>query len=138
MNLNLNLEPRSRGVDLAILAGLALMMVATRANHFAAIPDASWAIFFVGGFYLRHFTKWAFPLLMALAVVVDWAVITAQGINFWSHYCVSPGYWMLVPAYFSLWAGDGVTVFPRRQQRRRLVPQQALLGRGRHVAVESQ
>lgn len=105
MNLNLNLEPRSRGVDLALLAGLALAMVATRANHFAAIPDASWAIFFAGGFYLRHFTRRAFPLLMALAVVVDWAVITAQGINFWSHYCVSPGYWMLVPAYFSLWAG---------------------------------
>ena len=105
MNLNLNLEPRSRGVNLALLAGLALVMVATRANHFAAIPDASWAVFFVGGFYLRHFTKWAFPLLMALAVVIDYVVITAQGINFWSHYCVSPGYWMLVPAYFSLWFG---------------------------------
>ncbi len=105
MNLNPNLEPRSRGVNLALLAGLALVMVATRFNHFGAIPDASWAVFFVGGFYLRQWTKWAFPLLMALAVVVDWAVITSQGINFWSHYCVSPGYWMLVPAYFSLWAG---------------------------------
>ena len=105
MNLNLNSEPRSRGIHLAVLAGLALVMIATRANHFAAIPDASWAVFFVGGFYLRQWTKWAFPLLMALAVVIDWAVITSQGINFWSHYCVSPGYWMLVPAYFSLWAG---------------------------------
>ena len=105
MNLNLNSEPRSRGIPLAVLAGLALVMIATRANHFAAIPDASWAVFFVGGFYLRQWTKWAFPLLMALAVVIDWAVITSQGINFWSHYCVSPGYWMLVPAYFSLWAG---------------------------------
>lgn len=105
MNLNLNLEPRSRGVDLALLAGLALLMIATRANHFAAIPDASWAVFFVGGFYLRQWTKWAFPLLMALAVAIDYVVITAQGIDFWSHYCISPGYWMLVPAYFSLWAG---------------------------------
>ncbi|MBE2210235.1 MAG: hypothetical protein IAE66_01415 [Xanthomonadaceae bacterium] len=105
MNLNLNLEPRSRGADLSILIALALVMVATRFNHFAAIPDASWAVFFVGGFYLRRWTKWAFPLLMALAVFIDWAVITSQGIDFWSHYCVSPGYWMLVPAYFSLWFG---------------------------------
>ena len=105
MNLNLNLEPRSRGVNLALLAGLALVMVATRANHFAAIPDASWAVFFVGGFYLHRWTRWAFPLLMALAVVIDWIVISGSGIDFWSHYCVSPGYWALVPAHLAMWMG---------------------------------
>ena len=36
-----------------ILAILALVMTATRVNHFAALPDASWAVFFVAGFYLR-------------------------------------------------------------------------------------
>ncbi|UHQ24278.1 hypothetical protein LVB77_06170 [Lysobacter sp. 5GHs7-4] len=88
-----------------ILALLALLMVATRVNHWAPIPDASWAVFFIGGFYLRQWTRWAFPLLMALSVAVDYAVITGQGLSFWQHYCVSAAYWFLVPAYFAMWAG---------------------------------
>ncbi|RDZ26894.1 hypothetical protein [Lysobacter silvisoli] len=88
-----------------ILALLAALMLATRVNHWAPIPDASWAVFFLGGFYLRGWTRWAFPLLMALAVAVDYAVITRQGLSFWQHYCVSAAYWFLVPAYFAMWAG---------------------------------
>ncbi len=88
-----------------ILLLLALLMTATRINHFAPVPDASWAVFFLGGLYLRAWTRWAFPLLMALAVVIDWLVISAQGLQFWQHYCVSPGYVALVPAYLSLWTG---------------------------------
>ncbi|HEY0333819.1 MAG TPA: hypothetical protein VGC74_08945 [Stenotrophomonas sp.] len=84
---------------------LALLMAATRINHFAPVPDASWAVFFLGGLYLRSWTRWAFPLLMGLAVLVDWLVIRGQGIAFWQHYCVSAGYLALVPAYLSLWAG---------------------------------
>lgn len=88
-----------------ILALLAIAMATTRIHHFAAIPDASWAVFFVGGFYLRDWTRWAMPALMALAVVVDWLVIRSQGLSFWQHYCVSPAYWCLVPAYLALWTG---------------------------------
>ncbi len=88
-----------------ILTLLAVAMAMTRLNHFAVVPDASWAVFFIGGFYLRDWSRWAFPALMALAVVVDWLVIRAQGLNFWQHYCVSPAYWCLVPAYFFLWSG---------------------------------
>ncbi len=88
-----------------VLSLLVLLMAGTRINHFAPVPDASWAVFFIGGFYLRSWTRWAFPLLMALAVVVDWAVISSQGMSFWQHYCVSAAYWMLVPAYFAMWAG---------------------------------
>ncbi|MEN5265889.1 hypothetical protein [Stenotrophomonas sp. TWI587] len=88
-----------------VLSVLVLLMAATRVNHFAAIPDASWAVFFIGGFYLRQWTRWAFPLLMALAVLVDWIVIRHSGLDFWQHYCVSPGYWMLLPAYFAMWSG---------------------------------
>jgi hypothetical protein len=86
-----------------IFAILALVMAATRVNHFAALPDASWAVFFVAGFYLRGSVRWAFPLLIALAVLIDFVVITGQGMDFWSHYCVSAAYWFLLPAYFSLW-----------------------------------
>ena len=50
---------------------LALVMAGTRINHFAAIPDASWAVFFVAGFYLRGSWRWAFALLIAIAVLVD-------------------------------------------------------------------
>lgn len=94
-----------------LFALLAVLMVTTRFNlpasitHFGPLPDASWAVFFMGGFYLRRWTAWAFPALMGLAVLVDYAVITGQGINFWAHYCTSAAYWFLLPAYFSLWLG---------------------------------
>ena len=88
-----------------VLSLLVLLMLGTRINHFAPIPDASWAVFFIGGFYLRGWTRWVFPLLMVLAVAIDWAVISGQGMDFWGHYCVSSGYWALVPAYFAMWAG---------------------------------
>ena len=87
-----------------ILTRLAVTIAVTRLHHFATIPDASWAVFFVGGFYLREWTRWAFPALMALAVLVDWLAISAQGFSFWQHYCVSPAYWCLVPAHAVLWA----------------------------------
>lgn len=90
---------------IAILALLATLMAATRVHHFAAVPDASWAVFFIGGYYLNQWTRWAFPALMTLAVVVDWFVISSQGLDFWRHYCVSAGYWALLPAYFAMWAG---------------------------------
>ncbi|WP_305806326.1 hypothetical protein [Stenotrophomonas sp. YIM B06876] len=91
-----------------ILSVLVLLMAGTRINHFAPLPDASWAVFFIGGFYLRSWTRWAFPALMALAVAVDWAVISHQGLDFWQHYCVSAAYWMLIPAYFAMWAGGSL------------------------------
>lgn len=101
----------STGQRLAIFCAIALVLIATRLNvigtifHFAPIPDASWAMFFVGGYYLRGASRWAFPILMALAVLVDYWVITHAGMDFWAHYCVSPAYWFLLPSYFALWFG---------------------------------
>lgn len=108
------MKPNTR--NSLILALLAALMVATRVNHWAPIPDASWAVFFIGGFYLRDWTRWAFPALMALAVLVDYAVISRMGISFWDHYCVSAAYWFLVPAYFAMWAGG---LFVARNYKRR-------------------
>lgn len=101
----MTLTTRSR---VAIFLGLGALMAATRLNHFGAVPDASWAVFFIAGFYLRGSLRWAFPALMAIAVAVDYAVITGSGQSFWSHYCVSPGYWFLVPAHLSMWAGGSL------------------------------
>lgn len=108
---------------LAVFALLALVMVATRAHHFGALPDASWAVFFAAGIYLAGHQRWAFPALMALAVLVDWRVISATGIDFWSHYCVSPGYWFLLPAHAALLAAGQWAV------ARGFEPRWGLLGR---------
>lgn len=89
----------------SVFAVLAIVLSATRLHHFTGIPDASWAVFFLGGFHLARHTRLAFPVLMALAVLIDFIVITRQGLSFWEHACVSPAYWCLVPAYFSLWSG---------------------------------
>jgi hypothetical protein len=93
---------------LGILLALAVVMAATRIHLSLLhhnVEDASWAIFFLAGFWLRGAGRWAFPLLMAEAVLVDYLLINGQGIDFWSHYCVSVAYWFLIPSYFSLWLG---------------------------------
>jgi hypothetical protein len=93
---------------LGIFLALAAVMAATRIHlslFHHDIWDASWGIFFLAGFWLRGSVRWAFPLLMVEAVVVDYLVINGQGINFWDHYCVSAAYWFLAPSYLSLWLG---------------------------------
>ena len=80
---------------------LALTMVATRLQHACGaghILDASWAVLFLGGFYLR--SSWAFAALMAEAVLVDLAAITWGGV---SSVCISPAYALLLPAHGALW-----------------------------------
>ncbi len=95
---------------------LAALMAATRVHHFASIPDASWAVFFAAGFYLKKQWRWAFPALMAIAVLADWYVIHNAGMDFWRHYCVSAAYWFLVPTHAALWLGGAWLA--RRKARR--------------------
>ena len=103
---------------MGIFLMLALVMAATRIHHFGALPDASWGVFFLAGFWLRGSARWAFALLIAEAVLIDYLVISGQGISFWSHYCVSPAYWFM-PVYFgALWLGG--SWLARRQQGLRL------------------
>lgn len=94
-----------RQVSLLILAGLALLMLITRfqpIDHFLELPDASWAVFFIAGFYLAGMARWAFPMLMALSVAIDWVAIQYLSI---SNYCVTPAYWFLVPTHAVMWLG---------------------------------
>lgn len=87
-----------------IVAGLILaaFMAVTRGHHFDAInlPSASWAVFFLAGVLLKP--RWVFPALFIEASVLDFIAIQWQGVSDW---CVSPAYWMLVPAYAALWLG---------------------------------
>jgi len=104
---------KTQAQRLVIFLALAVVMAVTRLHPSLlhhAVQDASWGVFFLAGFWLgnparRTGLNWVFPLLMLEAVVVDYAVISGQGIDFWSHYCVSAAYWFLVPSYFCLWMG---------------------------------
>jgi len=79
---------------------LAAAMLATRFHHFgsvATLPDASLAVFFLAGFYLRPL--FFPPFFIAEAGLIDYATISG-GVRDW---CVSPAYVFLIPAYASLW-----------------------------------
>ena len=86
---------------LVIALLLAVVMLATRFHHFGSaisLPDASLAIFFLAGFYLRS------PLFLAGflagAGAIDYAAITYGGVSDW---CITPAYVFLVPTYASIW-----------------------------------
>lgn len=79
---------------------LAALLLLTRSHHVGDIthlPDASWAVFFVAGFYRG--TRGLFVGLLALAATTDLAAVTWFGV---SDFCVSPAYAFLVPAYGAL------------------------------------
>ncbi len=87
-----------------IIGGLLLSaMILTRGNITAHLQDASWAIFFMVGFYLRGAScgRYAFPAFFLLAFVIDLLVIDV--VNGGTHYCFTPSYPFLVPSYFAMW-----------------------------------
>lgn len=82
-----------------IIGGVLLLaMVATRGNIINHLQDASWAIFFLAGFYLRNYLS--FPVFMAAAFVIDLSVINLTGVD---NYCFTPAYMFTIPAYALLW-----------------------------------
>ncbi len=82
-----------------LIGGILLfLMVVTRAGFVSHIQDASWAVFFILGFYLRAVI--ALPLFLLVAFIVDLSVIKATGVE---NYCFTVAYPFLAPAYGSLW-----------------------------------
>ena len=94
-----SISSKSQYIIGSVLLGL---MVITRGNISAHLQDASWAIFFLVGFYLRDssLARLAFPLFFLAAFAIDLVVIDAQG---GVHYCFTPAYPFLIPAYASMW-----------------------------------
>jgi hypothetical protein len=87
-----------------IFLALAALMAVTRTSHFLTafhnFPDASLAIFFLGGFYLRR--PVFFVLLAVEAVAIDYVAINFSGV---SAYCVTIAYGFLAVSYLVVWAG---------------------------------
>jgi len=93
----------STTANTGMFIALAALMLATRFHHFGTalhLPDASMAIFFLGGLYLRK--HWQFAVFAVLAGIIDWAAISLSGV---SDFCVTPAYSFLLPAYAVLWYG---------------------------------
>lgn len=92
--------------SIVIFALLAALMAATRFNHFGSavsLPDASYAVFFLGGLYLARMARISlivFITLLLEAGLIDYYATSVQGISDW---CVTPAYWFLAPTYGSLW-----------------------------------
>lgn len=86
-----------------IAAILAFFMLLTRGSHMLtpfSLPDASVMLFLLGGLLLRN-VLW-FALLFMLGTCIDFgaaALDPAQG------FCLTNGYWGLIPAYAALWLG---------------------------------
>lgn len=86
---------------LVIALLLAVAMVATRFHHFGSaisLPDASLAIFFLAGFYLR--SPLFFVAFFGEAVLIDYVATTYVGVSDW---CITPAYFFLIPAYAGIW-----------------------------------
>ena len=93
---------------LFIAAAIAFFMLLTRGSHSLTpfnLPDASIVLFLLGGLYLgagvKSRTAW-FAGFFALATVIDFgaaAIDPAQG------FCLTNGYWGLIPSYAAMWLG---------------------------------
>jgi hypothetical protein len=97
--------------EITLFSVIALAMAATRVHHFGigeVLPDASVAVFFLAGLWVRNPIALGALLLEAFlldAAAIGWANVPAT--------CVTPGYLMLIPAYAALWfAGRQVAQAP--------------------------
>lgn len=115
MNLTMT---RTGPTTIALL--LALLMAATRFHHFGSVThlaDASLAVFFLGGFYLRR--PILFGCYLAQAALIDYLAIALGGVSDW---CVTPAYAFLIPTYASLWFGGVWYASRHRMEWRTLGP----------------
>ncbi|MDD2700392.1 MAG: hypothetical protein PHH36_04050 [Sideroxydans sp.] len=88
-----------------IASALLLLMALTRYNHFGSaisLPDASYAVFFLGGLFLGRMrgALGMLAVLMIEAALVDYYAINFREVSGW---CVTSAYAFLVFAYGALW-----------------------------------
>ena len=96
------------------LIGMALiaLILLTRTSHFGTsflLPDATLAALFLTGMLMQK-VRW-----LAIAIVIAFAVdFYALGVAGVSDYCMSLGYWGLIPTYAMVW---GVGRYIAKQEK---------------------
>jgi hypothetical protein len=97
MNLTKNIDTKAFITYILLL----LVMSITRGGHLltsVSLPDASLALFLVGGIYLKNIRF--FLALFLLGLVIDFG---ASAFDPKLGFCLTNGYWGLIPAYGVLW-----------------------------------
>lgn len=87
--------------QLLIASAIAFFMLLTRGSHVltsVALPDASLALLLIGGLVLRK-AIW-FVVFVLLATTIDFG---ASAINSWYGFCLTAGYWGMLPTYAAMW-----------------------------------
>jgi hypothetical protein len=93
-------------------AGLISLILLTRTNHFGDsvyLPDATLAALFLGGVLITG-RSWL-ALAITAAFGMDFYALGWKGV---SDYCMSVGYWGLIPTYIAVW-GVGRWLAKREQ-----------------------
>jgi hypothetical protein len=87
--------------SLWLAIGLLAVIVLTRTQHFGSavyLPDATLAVLFLGGLLVARSGWLGLALLVAFGM--DAYALGWKGV---SDYCMSPGYWGLIPTYALVW-----------------------------------
>lgn len=90
-------------IQIAIALLMLLTLALTRGSHVGnsfSLPDATLAVMMLGGIALRRLT-W-FAAFLGICCAVDAVAVGVAGV---SSYCLSPGYWALLPTYAVMWLG---------------------------------
>ena len=101
MNTALKILPSIK--HLAIAAVIAFFMLLTRGSHVLtalSLPDASLVLFLLSGLFLKR-AGW-FAVFFVLATVIDFG---AAALDPTQGFCLTNGYWGLLPAYGAMWLG---------------------------------
>jgi len=92
-------KPDSKEFFLTLV--ILFLMIITRGNHVTtlyALPDASLTLFLIGGIYLKSIRF--FIALFLFGLFIDFG---ASALDPKLGFCLTKGYWGLVPAYAILW-----------------------------------
>jgi hypothetical protein len=101
--MSTTLNKLSLNQKLAVAAVIAFFMLLTRGSHVltaVSLPDASLVLFLLGGMLLGRLA-W-FVVFFLLASFIDFGAAAA---NSWYAFCLTDGYWGLIPAYGAMWLG---------------------------------
>ena len=87
--------------EIGSIVSLAIVMFLTRGSHITtlyALPDASLALFLIGGIYLRQVRFFIALFLVGLFIDFGTAALDPK-----LGFCLTKGYWGLIPTYAALW-----------------------------------